>query len=160
MTDTGGTSPGELGGMVAGALAILGALGATGKWLAGWLTTRSETRATRNARWEADLDAREHAIEARIAESLSKCEERCAVVDAKYDKVRIAILLILPELHRAAPNSPALKQVGSLLRDVFPISLDQPDDMASQIAAIDAHTRDAERTTGGIAPHKIWEDEI
>ncbi|SDC31296.1 hypothetical protein SAMN05444678_102274 [Sphingomonas sp. YR710] len=142
MADTGGTSPGELGGMLAGALAILGAAGAAAKWVIGWLSGREETRSTRNAAWERDLDAREKGLETRIAESLARCEEHCATVDAKFDKVRIAILLILPELQRAAPYSPALKRVGVLLRDVFPISLDQPDDMAAGIAAIDAAAPD------------------
>jgi len=46
--------------------------------------------------------------------------------------------IIVDELQRVAPYSPALKQARDLLRDAFPIPLDLPGDMAGLIAAADA----------------------
>jgi hypothetical protein len=140
MTDTNGTSPGELGGMIAGALALLGAAGAGLKWLAGWMSGREETRAARNARWEADLDQREREMENKLSASLARCEEHCAAIEAKFEKMRIAILLVLPELQRVAPYSPALKHARDLLRDTFPIPIDLPGDMAGMMDEVERIT--------------------
>jgi len=138
MNDINGPAPGELGGMLAGALALLGAIGAGLKWAAGWMAGREAIRADRLAQWEADLDARERAMESKLSDSLARCEEHCAAVEAKFDRMRLAILLVIPELQRVAPYSPALKQARDLLRDAFPIPLDLPGDMAGLIAAADA----------------------
>lgn len=140
MADTNGTSPGELGGMIAGALALLGTAGAGLKWLAGWVGAREDARAARNARWEADLDQRERAMDDKLSASLARCEEHCAAVEAKFEKVRIVLMLVLPELQRVAPYSPALKHARELLRDTFPIPIDLPGDMAGMIDEIDRAT--------------------
>jgi hypothetical protein len=153
MSDPGGTTPGELGGMVAGVAALLGMIGAGLKWLGGWANKREENRATRNARWEADLDARERTIEEKLSASLSHCEGRCAAVEEKFDKVRIALLLILPELQRVAPPSPVLKQVRDLLRDIFPVPFGLPADIGAEISALDAL---GDRP----APMHLYKDEI
>lgn len=137
MTDAGGSSPGELGGMLAGALALLGAIGAGLKWAANWMAGREAIRTDRLARWESDLDARERAMEGKLSDSLARCQEHCAAVEAKFDRMRLAILLLIPELQRVAPYSPALKQARDLLRDAFPIPLDLPEDMAGLITAAD-----------------------
>jgi hypothetical protein len=127
MTNANGTSPGEIGGMMAGALALLGAVGAGIRWLAHWISGREETRASRNSRWEADLAARERAIEDKLSASLARCEEHCAAVEAKFDNMRMAMLLVIPELLRVAPYSPALKQARDLLGDSLPIAIDLPE---------------------------------
>ena len=98
---------------------------------------RDALRTDRLAQWEAGLDARERAMESKLSASLAQCEEQCAAVEAKFDRMRLAILLVIPELQRVAPYSPALKQARDLLRDAFPIPLDLPGDMADLIAVAD-----------------------
>lgn len=142
MADTGGTSPGELGGMLAGALALLGAAGAGIRWLTGWVTGREETRAQRNAKWESELDAREREIEARKSADLSRCEDRCAAVEAKMEKLHTATLLLFIEVQHASPHSETLVQVRDLLRDTFPVFFGKPADMTANIDRIDAVTPD------------------
>lgn len=157
MADTGGTSPGELGGMLAGALAILGAIGAALKWFMPWLAERADrrvaSRAAGNREWEEKLRQREAEIDHRIAESLRSCEHHCERMRADVEKLRVAILLMLPELQRAAPYSPVLKRVGLLLRDAFPIPLDLPDDIAKPLGELGG-------SPGEPAPAQIWKDEI
>ncbi|MDB5686372.1 MAG: phage terminase, large subunit [Rhizorhabdus sp.] len=45
--------------------------------------------------------------------------------------------IIIDELQRVAPFSPALKQARDLLRDAFPIPLDLPNDMAGLIEVVE-----------------------
>lgn len=140
MAETGGASPGEIGGVVAGAIAVLGVLGGGVRYLVGVINARGDTRASRNAEWERDLDAREREMERKLAESLRQCEAHCAVMQVKLDKTVMAVLLLLPEVTRAVPESPAIRQVRELLADVIPDKIEIPADMAAQLAAIDEKT--------------------
>lgn len=142
MADTGGTSPGELGGLVAGVLAVAASLGTAIKWVMGWRAGREETRAARNAKWESELDARERAMEERLSGHLESCENRCADLQAKFDKMSLAILLVLPELARISPFSAALRHARDLLKDTIPALATLPPDMADVVTAIDAATPD------------------
>lgn len=123
MNDPGGTSPGEMGGLVAGTFALFGAAGAGVRWFVNWMSGREDARAARNAQWEADLATRERAIEDKLSASLARCEAHCAAVEAKFDDMRTAILLAIPELQRVAPYSPALRQARDLLGASLPIAI-------------------------------------
>ncbi len=139
MSDAGGASPGEIGGIVAAVFTGLGGAWAGLKWLLGWHEKRTETRAARNAKWEAELDTRERELDRKLEESLRRCEEHCAAMQGEVDqvkdharKMRGVIELVLPELAQVAPGSPTLALARLQLRDIFPVE-PMPADMAAEL---------------------------
>jgi hypothetical protein len=144
MADTGGASAGEIGGVLAGGVAILGLVGGGLKWLAGWAIKRDETRAARNARWEAELDEREKALEIKLADSLAQCERHCADIQAKFDNLfdesrvmRVVIELVLPQLEQFAPASPTIELARKMLAGIFKLREPTPADITAHIVTLD-----------------------
>jgi hypothetical protein len=130
----------EVGGMVGVVIAALGGP-ALIKWLVTYFTERRDklrdTRAAGNREWEAKLKEREDALDERIAEGLKSCEAHCAQLAATVDRLKLAVLLLAPEIARLSPTSPALRQVTELLADVIPVKFDIPADMQAMLDKLD-----------------------
>lgn len=145
MAETGGMPPGEMGGWIAAILAVIGGPAAVAKavrWMSEHSSARRESRAAGNREWEAKLAAREAEQDQRMADSLRKCEEHCAAVTLRADKMFYVIGLMLPEVQRLAPESPLLRRAIPLLAEILPIPIDPelPADMKATLARIDAAT--------------------
>ncbi|WP_347270977.1 hypothetical protein [Rhizorhabdus histidinilytica] len=126
MSEPGGVSTGGAIGLVAGLLALIGgpaAFGKAGAWLADRADRRRQSRADGNREWEAKLKAWEAELDERAAASLRQCEEQCAELRAVVEKMRFAMVLILPEVERFAPSSPLLQKASSLLAEILPVAI-------------------------------------
>ncbi len=126
MSEPGGVSTGGLIGIVAGLLAMVGGPAAVGKvaaWLADRGDRRRQSRADGNREWEAKLKAWEAELDERSAASLRQCEQHCAELRVVVEKMRFAMVLILPEVERFAPESALLQKASSLLAEILPVAI-------------------------------------
>lgn len=143
-----GVSAGEIGGVVAGLVALLAALGKGAQWIFNWKGAREDARAARLKAWEDSLDRRErthreeteHELE-QVSEALGKVREelgqlgrQSAEQSALLTVTRNALHLVTERLRQVAPDSPELEYAEVLLRPGFlaspPLPITMPPDMA------------------------------
>lgn len=117
-----GVSAGEVGGVFAGLVALLAALGKAGQWLINWKDARENSRAARLAAWEASLDRREQEHREQTVRELH-------AVNKKLSAVAGALFEALAELQRIEPANPMLVRAKLILREVYPVSPEMPDEM-------------------------------
>lgn len=137
MSDPGGTSPGELGGIVAGIVAVLGTIGGGIAWMVRWLERRGDRRTAKLDAWHAELKAREADQLRREAEWDARMEGRVAELEGQLRAVRLAFELVAVPLRTLDPAHPNLAQAEKLLEAAFPLIPVVPGNMASALGAID-----------------------
>jgi uncharacterized coiled-coil protein SlyX len=106
---------GEAGGVFAGAVAALAVLGKGLAWLLNWNETRSSGREVRLAAWEHSLAERERAYREEIEGALAATRAELARVEHDLDTLRGVLGAMAAELHRHAPESPALARAARAL---------------------------------------------
>ena len=128
MSDTGGVSAGEVGGIIAGAIAILAALGKGAAWLLNWKDARANSRSAKLQAWHDELTAREVKLDAEIASRLSRIEEAHASlvknhfdVLIRFERQRNAYRVLAAEVIAVAPHSAALIQAQMILEEPMPV---------------------------------------
>ncbi|MEV5021429.1 hypothetical protein MRBLMA1_001252 [Sphingobium sp. LMA1-1-1.1] len=126
----GGISSGEVGGVLAGVIAVGMALGKGMAWLLNWRDARAKTRAAKLQVWHDELKAREDALDRKI-------DARLASFEQQVDKWRLAFHLVAAELLQRYPQSMALMQAQKILAEAFPIHLAVPEDMARSLDRLD-----------------------
>lgn len=112
-----GVTPGEAGGVIAGALAVLASLGAGLRWLFTWTDKRALARDERLRRWEENLIAREKSYREEIEGQLAHTRTELGRVERELEALRAVLAVMASELHRHDPASPALTRALALLND-------------------------------------------
>lgn len=141
---------GEVGGVFAGLVALLIALGHGLRWWLGWTDRRAITRAAKLDAWQKELAAREQRFDERQGEhwdaieaELSGFRGRDAARDAEMNAVRIehtalctAYQLIASALRATDPDNPALGHADEILKAAFPLEIGTPASMLETLRKI------------------------
>lgn len=121
-----GVSAGEAGGVFAGVIALLAALGKGAKWLFDWKGAREDSERKRLTAWEDSLDRREKAhreeIEAELGALKAEQEEQGRKLFAAVGLQRLlhlALSEVTIELEKHAPDSMAIQHARVLLHPEF-----------------------------------------
>lgn len=125
-----GVSPNEAGGVFAGIVAALFALGKGLAWLLNWKDARDKSEAARLKAWQASLDRREK-------EQRAEAESRMAAFEDKLSAVSLVSFEMLGELQRLDPASPVLAHAREVLRAVFPVDPEPPEWLRSLVRRLD-----------------------
>lgn len=123
-----GTSPGEVGGLFAGFVALIVALGHGLKWWLGWTDRRAATRAAKLDAWQKQLEDRERDLWEKIEVQLDGLRSQHAALLGGYQLIAGALRLI-------DPHNDALRRADELLRSAFVIEPQTPADMTRTILA-------------------------
>ncbi len=108
-------SAGDWGGAFAGVIAVTATVGKGLAWLLNWNEARSSGREARLASWESSLVAREKAYREEIEGQLAATRGELARVEIELGVLREVLGEVTAELHRHAPDSPALARAARSL---------------------------------------------
>ena len=155
MTNT----PGEIGGIIAGILGLLAALGAGLKWWLDFMAKRWDVNQTsRTAKlqtWHNELEERERDFEEKQKAYQAQIEARLSQVERTNRNLLRAVEMLSASLRVLEPNNPALAQVSALLETAFPIGMDLPADMRAQLGAVRESRPKRRRPNGGVSNGKL-----
>lgn len=129
-------SAGEIGGVFAGLVAFVIAIGKGFAWLLGWDERRRETRHAKLDAWQLELERRERQIDEKQHEYYAKVEGELSQVRAQNASLLGAYQLIVTALRINDPTSPALGQADELLKAVFPLDPITPPQLAGLLRDI------------------------
>lgn len=132
-----GVSPGEIGGIFAGIIALLAAIGKGLQWLLNWKDARENTRSAKLDRWHRELLAREAHLAREQTAYQQRIEDRLEVIDTQNQALRIAFDLVAGKLRKVAPEDAALVQAEQLLAAAFPLVPKIPRGMSAKLAEIE-----------------------
>lgn len=141
-------SPGELGGMFAGAVGALAVLGKGLAWLLNWDGARKNDREGRLAAWEKSLVDREKAYREEIEERLDQVQKDLAeakglaeILNRNVSTLVIAVGDLASELEAHAPQALSLIRARTLLESLK--ITPTPVGLATLARKIDAANTDA-----------------
>jgi hypothetical protein len=123
-------SPGEVGGVFAGIIALLTILGKATGWLINWKGRREDSRAERLRAWEKSLDERERAHRAEHEARFVQLEERIELKEQKISMMAASLFEVIAEMQILDAASPALANARRVLRKAFPVQEDVPEGIA------------------------------
>ena len=112
----------QAAGGIGGVLSLFATLGAGVKYL----FKRADRR-------EAVLDQKEAELVAKLQDTVKEQGNRIEALEHDNRKIWLALSYVVPALHALDPRSPALKVVGQILGDAFPI----PSDMTDSLSKLD-----------------------
>lgn len=138
MSDPGGVSPGEMGGMFAGAVALLGTIGAGIRWLLGWKERRAESRSAKLQAWHDELVAREARLDAERERDIAGLREDIAKLRREHGALLNAYQLLAGALRVLDATNPALRMADEMLRAAYPVDAVTPADMRVMLGSMDA----------------------
>jgi hypothetical protein len=124
-------SAGEVGGVFAGAVALIVALGHGMRWWLGWTDRRAATRSAKLDAWQNQLDEREKRIDAQQAEHWSRVERELEVLRREHSALLGGYQLITAALRVVDPGNDALRRADELLRSAFLLDPLLPGDIAT-----------------------------
>jgi len=134
-------SAGEIGGIFAGAVALLVAIGKAFAWLVNLDDRRESTRHAKLDAWQRELDARETRIDRAQVEYQKKIEGQLAALaswNARLQRQQSGLLrayqTISAALRALDPASPALGAADELIRAAFPVDPDTPAEFLALLA--------------------------
>lgn len=142
-------SAGEVGGIVAGILAALAALGKGIAWIVNWDKATRDNKEEKLAKWEANLVTREidyrEEIEHRLKElkaDLDKAKGIAEQLNTTVTTLVIAVEDLTSELESHAPNALSLRRARALLQSLH--LRPTPPDLSAMAHIIDAANTAAE----------------
>jgi uncharacterized protein HemX len=122
-------SAGEVGGVFAGGVALLVALGHGIRWWLGWTDRRAANRAAKLDAWQHQLDEREARLDqqqqdhwAEIGRELDQSRRERAALLGGYQ-------LIATEMRLVDPDNDALRRADELIRSAFLLDALPPPEM-------------------------------
>ncbi|AMK18688.1 hypothetical protein [Sphingobium sp. MI1205] len=133
----GGISSGEVGGVLAGVVAMGVAVGKGLAWLINWRDVRASTRSAKLDKWHEELARREKDLDDKLDHRMNGLERQVGDLTVAVDKWRMAFHMVAAELLQRHPQSAALMQAQKILAEAFPIHLAVPEDMARALGRID-----------------------
>lgn len=119
MTDYLPSSPGEAGGIFAGAVAVLGVIGAGLKWGLNWNDARAHSRAAKLDAWHHELEERERKLDDQQARYQKRIETRLAHVEMENRALGEALGLVTIALRGRDPANPALVAADDIIKNAF-----------------------------------------
>lgn len=119
VSDLPNVSPGEVGGIFAGTVAVLAALGKGIQWLFNWNDTRVASRSEKLQQWHDELTTREDRLEALQNELHAKIEQRLNAAERENRAFRQAFDLVVSALRQQDPQNPALIEAQNVLDLAF-----------------------------------------
>lgn len=134
--DPASPSPGEIGGMVAGIVAVLATIGAGIRWMLNWAERRTSSRAAKLQVWHDELVAERALLAKGRAEFEARLEEEVSGLRKENQALRLAFQLVATPLRQLAPDNPALVRAEQLLVAAFPLDAELEAELRSLIAAI------------------------
>ena len=141
--DQAGLSPGEVGGVFAGVIAGLAAIGKALAWLLNWQGARSDRKAERLRVWEESLDRRDKEYRQQLEHDLEELraahQANANEIDAlrnRFRALRGAALELVVEVRVLKPDSPALKRADTMLRAAFPVESALPTDLTDLVTRL------------------------
>ncbi len=135
--DVNSTSPGEIGGIFAGIVTVLGVLGGGIRWFLGWKERQEQSRALKLQAWHDQLQAREAKLDAERDEYQQRIERRLAQMETEHNALRGAYHLIASALRTIDPTNQALTMADKLLSVAFPLDAAVPADMTRLLNRLD-----------------------
>jgi uncharacterized protein HemX len=141
-------SVGEVGGVFAGAVALLVALGHGMRWWLGWTDRRAATRSAKLDAWQNQLDQREKRIEAQQVEHWTRVERELELLRREHAALLGGYQLVTAALRVADPDNDALRRADELLRSAFLLEPVLPGDMASIAQRIRRRDDEHEQSRG------------
>lgn len=130
-------SPGEVGGVLAGIIAVGAALGKGIAWILNWHGERSERKAARLLAWEKSLDRREREQRDQLEHRFAALEESHALLQSDLALVRGSLLEVTLELRVLDPGSAALERATRLLSQAFAPMDDIPEELDELVRKLD-----------------------
>ena len=124
-------SAGEVGGVFAGAVALLVALGQGLRWWLGWTDRRAATRSAKLDAWQKQLEDRERRFDATQAEHWARVERELDTLRREHAALLGGYQLLAAALRMADPESDALRRADELLRSAFLLDPLLPSDMSA-----------------------------
>jgi uncharacterized protein HemX len=125
---------GEAGGIFAGAVALLIAVG---HGVRGWTDRRAATRAAKLDAWQRQLEDRERRVDEKQDEHWRRVERELGQLRSEHAALLGGYQLIAAALRLLDPGSDALKRADDLLRAAFPLEPCLPGDMTATVRKID-----------------------
>lgn len=126
-------SAGEVGGVFAGLVALLVAIGQGVKWLIGWGDRRGATRTAKLDAWQRQLEEREERLDTQQADHWHRIELELEQLRREHAALRGGYQLIAAELRVKDPTNRALTNADELLRAAWPLEPLTPDEMTAMV---------------------------
>jgi uncharacterized protein HemX len=124
-------SVGEVGGVFAGAVALLVALGHGMRWWLGWTDRRAATRAAKLDAWQKQLDERETRLDQQQQDHWAEIGRELEVLRREHAALLGGYQLIATALRMVDPDSDALRRADELLRSAFLLDPVLPGDVVA-----------------------------
>lgn len=121
LPDPGSPSPGEIGGIFAGIIALLATIGGGVRYLMNWTERRASRRSAKLQLWHDELVRREATFEAKRAEFEARLEATVSELRKENQALRLAFQLVAAPLRQRDPGNPALVRAEQLLVAAFPL---------------------------------------
>lgn len=132
-----GSAAGEAGGIIAGAVAVLYALGRGTAWLLNWRDARAQSRAAKLQAWHDELAKKEQDQDERDRRYQQHIETQLRRQSIEIRVLRRAFELVAEPLRRLEPDNPKLAQAQAMLDRAFPLDAGLPIDMGMLLSMID-----------------------
>lgn len=132
-----GLSVGEIGGIFAGVVALLGTIGGGVAWLIGWRDRQRDYFYQRNLLWEERLKQREATLEAEQQSHFERIEKRLDRAEQQVEAALNAYHLLAGALRAKDPRNPALAQADELLKAAFRLDPMTPPEIKALVSKID-----------------------
>ena len=113
-------SAGEVGGVFAGFVALIAALGKGLAWLLDWDSKRTLAKEHRLRSWEISLDEREKEYREAIETKMADLEGEVLRLRTQQGALSFSLLEIAVAHRDKDPDSPALARAATMLRQAFP----------------------------------------
>lgn len=139
------SAAGEAGGIFAGVVALLVAVGHGVSWLLNWKEARAQSRAAKLQAWHDELDKRKREQDERDREYRQHIETQLRRQQVEIRVLRRAFELVAEPLRRLEPDNPNLSQAQAMLDRAFPLDPALPNDMSILMAMIDEPAASAAR---------------
>ena len=139
-----GSAAGEAGGIIAGSVAVLYALGKGTAWLLNWKDARAQSRAAKLQLWHDELAKREKEQDDQDLQYRQHIETQLRRLALENRVLRRAFELVAEPLRRLEPENPKLAQAQSMLDRAFPLDPGLPIDMGILVSMIDEPGGEAE----------------
>lgn len=110
---------GEVGGVFAGVVALLVAVGHAMRWWLGWTDRRAASRAAKLDAWQRQLDEREARLDQQQQDHWAEIGRELEVLRREHAALLGGYQLIAAELRLVKPDSDALRRADELLRSAF-----------------------------------------
>lgn len=131
------SAAGEAGGIFAGSVALLYAIGKGMAWLLNWKDARVQSRAAKLQAWHDELAKKEKEQDERDRQYRQHIETQLRRLALENRVLRRAFELVAEPLRRIEPDNPKLVQAQNMLDRAFPLDPGLPIDMGALLSMID-----------------------